>query len=372
MPRPLVARIHLAAMQHNLTVARKRSPTSKLWAIVKADGYGHGLVRAMRGFWNADGLAVVDIDDALKLREFGWQKSILLLEGVASPEDLTLAVKHQFTIVVHCAEQIELLEKTASEFKFGKSLDIYLKINTGLNRLGFRHEQTASAHARLMSMTTVRSISLMTHFANSYAMANPHPGISVDEQVLRFYAEANSLGGECSLSDSARVLTNTSADANSWVRPGVMLYGATCFPGVQAASFDLHPAMTLESEVIGIQTIDLGESVGYGSRFIADRPMRIGVVACGYTNGFPRAALDGAPVLVDGIRTGLIGRVSMDKLTVDLSSIPGARVGSKVTLWGNGLPIEEVADSANTICCELMCGLSNRVPVIEEPLKMLA
>jgi alanine racemase len=161
------------------------------------------------------------------------------------------------------------------------------------------------------------------------------------------------------------VLKDRNADAN-WVRPGVMLYGATCFPGIKASSLDLLPAMTLESEIIGIQQIETGDGVGYGSRFIAPKAMKIGVVACGYTNGYPRSAQDGAPVLVEGIKTGLVGRVSMDKLTVDLTDIPGAQVGSKVTLWGIGLPIEEVADAANTICCELMCGLSNRVPVIEE------
>jgi alanine racemase len=365
MPRPLVARIHLSAMEHNLAIARKHNPRSNLWAIVKADGYGHGLVRSMRGFRSADGLAVIEIDDALKLRECGWQKPILLLEGFGSSADLDLTMRHNFCAVIHCAEQIEVLEKTTGTLKSSATLNVYLKINTGLNRLGFHFEQAASAHARLKRLPMVRCITLMTHFANSYALADTHPGISVDAQVLRFRAVAEGLGGECSLSDSAIVLKDRVQDAD-WVRPGVMLYGATCFPGIKASSLELLPAMTLESEIIGIQQIETGDGVGYGSRFIAPKAMKIGVVACGYTNGYPRSAQDGAPVLVEGIKTGLVGRVSMDKLTVDLTDIPGAHVGSKVTLWGIGLPIEEVADAANTICCELMCGLSNRVPVIEE------
>lgn len=355
-------------MEHNLTIARKHSPTSKLWAIIKADGYGHGLERSMRGFYKADGLAVIEIDDALRLRELGWKKPILLLEGFGSVSDLKVVLKHDFHVVIHCAEQIEILEKTSHDSAVGPILKVYLKINTGLNRLGFRPDMAIVASDRLKSSSLLSSISYMTHFANSYATTSAHPGISVDEQVVRFKTVMEQLGGESSLSDSAIVLSSSNPVAN-WARPGVMLYGATCFAGVKADSFDLLPAMTLESEIIGIQNIVAGESVGYGSRFVADNAMTVGVVACGYTNGYPRSAKDGTPVVVDGTKTRLVGRVSMDKLTVDLSSVPGARVGSKVTLWGQGLPIEEVADSAGTICCELMCGLSNRVHVIEEPLK---
>jgi alanine racemase len=367
MSRPLIAKIHIAAMEHNLTVARQHNPTSRLWAVIKADGYGHGLERSMRGFANADGLSVTELDEALQLREQGWHKPILLLEGVNSASDLIRVQQGRMHTVVHCVEQIRMLEGAALARGDGPGIDVYLKINTGLNRLGFRPEQTAAAHARLRAVAAVSSISMMTHFANSYAVGKAHSGISVGEQARQFSALVQQLGGECSLCDSATVLTvpNTFAD---WIRPGVMLYGATCFPDVKASSLGLLPAMTLESEVIGVQHIAAGESVGYGSRFIADTDMVIGVVACGYINGYPRSAQDGAPILVDGIRTRVVGRVSMDKLTVDLTPAVNARVGSKVTLWGAGLPIEEVAHAANTICCELMCGVSNRARFIETPL----
>lgn len=354
-------------MEHNLAVARQRSPRSKLWAIIKADGYGHGLERSMRGFAGADGLSLTDFDDAIRLRELGWQKPVLLLEGVNSAATLRLAAEHRIHTVVHCAEQIEMLEKTHLDTAQGPQMDVYLKINTGLNRLGFLPEHAASAHARLTAVPAVASISLMTHFANSYAYGTTHPGISVSEQVMRFRAIGRQLGGECSLCDSATVLAVPNAYAD-WIRPGVMLYGATCFPGVAASSLGLLPAMTLESEIIGVQHITAGESVGYGSRFFAENSMVIGVVACGYINGYPRSIRDGAPVLVNGVRTRVVGRVSMDKLTVDLTPVAAARVGSKVTLWGQGLPIEDVASAADTICCELMCGVSNRARAIEEPL----
>lgn len=363
MPRPLVAKIHVSAMAHNLSIARKKCPTSKLWAVIKADGYGHGLERSMRGFSQADGLAVIENQDALQLRELGWTKPILLLEGIYHSSDISIAAKNYLHIVVHCVEQIEMLEKMSNDFR----IDVYLKINSGLNRLGFSPEHAAMAYRRLKATAIVHSISLMTHFANSYYLENPLPGISVSEQVSRFNHAVDDLDGERSLADSA-ILITTPEIAASWARPGVMLYGATVFPGVKASSLDLLPAMTLESEIICIQRISAGEGVGYGTRFVADRAMTIGVVACGYANGYPRSAKDGTPILVDGIRTGIVGRVSMDKLALDLTPVANAHVGSKVTLWGRGLPIEEVADAADTISCELMCGLSHRVTTIETPL----
>jgi alanine racemase len=352
-------------MEHNLSIAQKHSPASKIWAVIKADGYGHGLERSMRGFRNADGLSVIESFDAVRLRELGWSKPILLLEGIYHDDDLSIVLEKQLHIVVHCFEQIEMLERMPNGTLDGPGIHVYLKINTGLNRLGFSPRHTSTAHSRLRAAAIVRSISLMTHFANSYSLGNPPPGISVSEQVSRFNSASCDLDGERSLSDSAMLLTRPEITAD-WVRPGVMLYGATVFPGIRASDLELLPAMTLESELIGIQQIAPGDSVGYGSRFKAQRAMAIGVVACGYTYGYPRSATDGTPILVDGIRTEVVGRVSMDKLTVDLTPVANARVGSKVVLWGQGLPIEEVAEAANTISCELMCGLSQRVRVVFE------
>lgn len=360
MPRPIVATIHLAAMQHNLSVARRLAGSSKIWAIVKANGYGHSLERSMRGFADADGLALIEIGAAVHLRKLGWTKPILLLQGFFEPVDLDIVYRHQLHVVVHSEEQIAMLGESSTP----SPVDVYLKINSGMNRLGFPPEKAAPAYARLRSIAHVRSITLMTHFANSYAAETPINGIAVSEQTFRFNAVATALGCARSFADSATVITKPGHTAD-WVRPGVMLYGATVFVGQSAEEFDLIPAMTLASEIIGIQDIGVGDSVGYGSRFIANKPMRIGVVACGYTDGYPRSAQDGTPVLVDGVKTSVVGRVSMDSITVDLTPIPTARVGSKVVLWGQGLAVEEVAAAAGTIACELMCGLTRRVHVVD-------
>ena len=357
MPRPLVATIHLAAMQHNLSVAKLRAPGAKTWAVVKANAYGHGLERGMRAFSAADGLALVETEGAVRLREMGWQKPILLLEGFFDSSDLPVCAAHGIQFAVHCDEQIDMLEKAS----LSAPVDVHLKLNSGMNRLGFTPETFKPAYARLRAISAVRGITLMTHFANADDAGNA--GLPLPEQVKRFEQAAAGLPGERSLCNSAAVLMQPELAAN-WVRPGIMLYGGT--PGGQSAdAFGLKPAMTLASEIIGIQHIPAGEAVGYGSRFIARKPMTIGVVACGYADGYPRHATDGTPIMVDGHRTVLAGRVSMDMITVDLTDVPGAHVGSKVELWGNALPIDEVAAAAGTIGYELMCALAPRVRVVE-------
>ncbi|WP_420473334.1 alanine racemase [Noviherbaspirillum sp. ST9] len=358
MPRPLVATIHLAALRHNLSVAKSRAPRAKTWAVVKANAYGHGLSRAMRAFADADGLALIEVDAAVRLREAGWTKPILLLEGFFEPADLPVCAAHGIQFAVHCREQIDMLKKANLQ----APVDVHLKLNSGMNRLGFTPEAYKDAHARLSRVGAVRSITLMTHFANADDPSNA--GLSLSEQVRRFEHAADGLSGPRSLANSAAVLSHPDL-AFDWVRPGIMLYGGT--PGGRSAhDFGLKPAMTLASEIIGIQHIDQGESVGYGSRFIAQQPMTIGVVACGYADGYPRHAPGGTPILVDGHRTVLAGRVSMDMITVDLTGIPDAHVGSRVELWGNALPIDEVANAAGTIGYELMCAVAPRVRVIEE------
>ncbi|MET0983482.1 MAG: alanine racemase [Telluria sp.] len=362
MPRPLRATIHLDSMQHNLARARSCALDAKAWAVVKANAYGHGLERGMRGFAQADGLALIETENALSLRELGWTKPILLLEGIFDASDVSLLAEHNINSTVHSIEQIKMLEYT----QLYRPIDVHLKMNTGMNRLGFRPEDYKAAYKRLRAIPGVRNITLMTHFANADELEHPRLGIA--EQVQRFCAGAEGLEGERSLSNSAGVLHQAVLQAelhNDWVRPGIMLYGGTPGGGRSAHDLGLRPTMTLASEIIAIQDLVAGDTVGYGSRFEASGPMQVGVVACGYADGYPRHAPHGTPVIVDGVRTTVVGRVSMDMMTVDLTPIRNARVGSKVTLWGDGLPIDEVAVASGTIGYELMCALAPRVRVEE-------
>jgi alanine racemase len=365
MPRPIVATIHLDAMKHNLARAQACAPQSRLWGVVKANAYGHGLTRALRGFAGADGLALVEFEQAVRLRELGWTKPVLLLEGFFEPADLETMAAWGFNGAVHCNEQIAMLEAARLPAK----LDLHLKMNSGMNRLGFKPEAFAAAYARLRAIDSVGEITLMTHFANADQPQDAY--LPIQEQIRRFRSGAHNVPGAWSLSNSAAVLRQAELDAepgtelvSHWARPGIMLYGAT--PGGKSAiEFDLRPSMTLTSAIIGQQSISAGEGVGYGSAFRAAHAMQVGVVACGYADGYPRHAPHGTPVLVDGVKTCLIGRVSMDMMMVDLTPIPQAHVGSRVTLWGQGLPIDEVAQAAGTIGYELMCALAPRVRVIE-------
>lgn len=363
MPRPLTATIHIDSMQHNLAHARSCVPGAGVWAVVKANAYGHGLERGLRGFAAADGLALIETEGALRLRELGWTKPILLLEGIFEAADAAMLAVHGIDSTVHTIEQVEWLERAA----LTGPIDVHLKMNTGMNRLGFTPAAFAAAHARLRAIAAIRNITLMTHFANADELE--HPRLTIREQVARFARGADGLDGLRSLSNSGGVLHHAEAGlATDWIRPGIMLYGGTP-GGKSAAEFGLLPTMTLASEIIGIQEIGAGDTVGYGSRFVAERSTRIGIVACGYADGYPRHAGPDTPALVDGVRTTLVGRVSMDMLTVDLSQVPAARVGSKVVLWGVGLPIDEVATAAGTIGYELMCAVAPRVRVVEGTLE---
>lgn len=358
MPRPLVATIHLAAMQHNLALAKTLAPVSRVWAVVKANAYGHGLARSMKAFSAADGLALIEVDAAVRLREMGWKKPVLLLEGFFSETDLPVCAEHGISVAVHSNEQIEMIEKA----KLATPIDVHLKMNSGMNRLGFMPDAYQAAHARLSAISSVRNIILMTHFANADDALNAV--LPLSEQCRRFDQGVEGLPGERSVSNSAAVLNHPEVRSD-WVRPGIMLYGAT--PGGKAAAvFGLKPAMSLESKIIGMQRLAPGEAVGYGSRFIADKPMTVGVVACGYADGYPRHAPNGTPVIVEGLKTRLIGRVSMDMITVDLTDVPNAHIGSTAELWGNALPIDEVANAAGTLGYELMCALAPRVRVVEQ------
>ena len=361
MPRPLVATIDIIALQSNLALARSAMPSSKIWAVVKANAYGHGLASALKGFADADGLSLLEWDAAIQLREAGWAKSILMLEGAFDATDLQIANQHRLQIVVHQDQQIAMLKDAALSSTLSQPIDVHIKINTGMNRLGFPVDRVQSVYALIRSLQCVGKISFMTHFANA---ENKLSVLSADSQYQQFRLAIQGLEGEISVANSAAVLLHQDMSAE-WIRPGVMLYGASPSSS-EAAAYGLRPAMTLQSQLMAIQTLQAGEFVGYGSSFKADKTTRVGVVACGYADGYPRHAKAGTPVLVDGQRVPLIGRVSMDMLTVDVTALPNVEVGSQVTLWGEGLAIDEVAAASGTIGYELMCAIAPRVARAEK------
>ncbi len=362
MPRPILATIHPAAVHHNLERARRAAPDARVWAVVKANAYGHGIERVFEGLRAADGFALLDLAEAERVRALGWRGPILLLEGVFEPRDLELCSRLGLWHAVHCDAQIDWLAAHKTQVPHR----VFLKMNSGMNRLGFTPERYRSAWARLNALPQVDEISCMTHFSD----ADGPRGIA--HQVQAFQTATRDLPGERCIANSAALLRH-GGDAQvrlDWVRAGIVLYGsAPDHPERRAADWDLQPTMTLASRIIGVQQLQAGDTVGYGSRFTAQGPLGIGIVACGYADGYPRHCDTGTPVLVNGVRTRTIGRVSMDMLAVDLTPVPGAGLGAEVTLWGraaNGavLPIDEVAQAGGTIGYELMCALAPRVPVV--------
>ncbi len=359
MPRPILATIHLEALRHNLARVRRAAPDAKVWAVVKANSYGHGIERTFDALRGADGFALLDLQEAERVRALGWRGPILLLEGVFEPRDLELCSRLGLWHAVHCEEQIAWLAAHKTQVPHR----VFLKLNSGMNRLGFGPQSYRGAWARLNALPQVEEISHMTHFSD----ADGPRGIA--HQLEAFELATRDLPGERSLSNSAASLRHATEARvrGDWIRPGIAVYGsAPDHPEHDIAHWELQPTMTLSSRIIGVQQLQPGDTVGYGSRFTADAPLRIGVVACGYADGYPRHCGTGTPVLVDGVRTRLVGRVSMDMLAVDLSPVPDAGFGSDVTLWGraaNGtvLPIDEVAASAGTLGYELMCAVAPRV-----------
>ncbi len=360
MPRPILATVHTAALQHNLARNRQAAPDAKVWAVVKANAYGHGIERVFEGLRSADGFALLDLDEARRVRELGWRGPILLLEGVFEPRDLELCSRLDLWHTVHCDEQIDML--AACKTHVGHR--VFLKMNSGMNRLGFTPGRYRSAWARLNALPQVDEISLMTHFSDADG------GQGIAAQMACFVSITRDLPGERSICNSAASLRHADAAlVSDWIRPGISLYGSSPdHPEHLALEWGLLPAMTLAAKIIGVQDIAPGASVGYGSKFVAEVPIRLGVVACGYADGYPRVCPTGTPVLVAGVRSRLLGRVSMDMVMVDLTPVPEAGMGSEVTLWGraaNGavLGIDEVAQAAGTLGYELMCALAQRVPV---------
>lgn len=351
MPRPIHATFDLAALRNNLAVARARAPDSKVWAVVKANAYGHGLLRTVEALASADGFALLDLEEAVRLRDAGVRKPILLLEGFFSLDDLAVVVEHGLSAVIHGEEQVDLLVAAG----FPARIPLYLKLNTGMNRLGFAPDAFAIALERLQGCRMAGEITLMTHFAD----ADGERGVR--EQLQRFTKATRELTLPRSLANSAALLRFPETHAD-WVRPGIMLYGCSPFADESAERIGLRPVMTLASELLAVRELAKGDRVGYGGAFVAPRRMRVGVVACGYADGYPRHAPDGTPVLVAGRRARTAGRVSMDMLTVDLTGVPEAAVGAPVTLWGEGLSADEVATAAGTLSYELLCQLAARVP----------
>ncbi len=366
MPRPIEALIHADALAHNLARARAAAPEARVWAVVKANAYGHGIERAFAGLSGADGFALLDLAEAERVRALGWRGPVLLLEGCFEPRDLDVCSRLNLWHTVHHEAQIDML----AAHKTQRAQRVFLKLNSGMNRLGFRPSAFRAAWLRLSALTQVDDIVLMTHFAD----ADGARGIA--DQLAAFEAATHELPGERSLSNSAATLRFAPGDAAvraDWVRPGIMVYGsAPDFPAHTIADWDLMPTMTLRACLIATQDVREGESVGYGSAFTATTPMRIGVVACGYADGYPRVVPCGhegpaTPVLIDGVRSRIVGRVSMDMITVDLGPVPNAGIGSEVTLWGRGpngavLAVDEIAMAAGTVGYELMCALAQRVP----------
>jgi alanine racemase len=362
MPRPIEALIHADALAHNLRRARAAAPDAKVWAVIKANGYGHGIERVVPALRDADGFALLDLDEAQRVRALGWRGPVLLLEGCFEARDLELCSRLGLWHTVHHEAQIDMLAAHKTKLPH----QVFLKLNCGMNRLGFDPGSFRAAWQRLSGLTQVESITLMTHFSD----ADGPTGVS--RQLGEFEDAARDLPGARSLCNSAATLRfagELPAVRGDWVRPGIMLYGSSPDHPLRGhAHWDLQPAMTLRARLIATRELRAGDSVGYGSSFTAAAPMRIGIAACGYADGYPRSAPTGTPALVDGVRTRVVGRVSMDMITLDLTPVTTAGVGSEVTLWGRGpgssvLGIDDVASAAGTLGYELMCALAPRVPV---------
>lgn len=369
MSRPITAIIHHQALKNNLAVARAKMPKSRVFAVVKANAYGHGIERVFDAFQSADGFALLDIAEAKRLRNLGWKGKILLLEGIFSARDLYDCAELQLDFTIHSLHQLQWLQSFSEihaeypDFTF--QFDVYLKLNSGMNRLGFRPQAYRQAWHELKRLNIVNSITHMTHFSDADGDRLGESGIMYQYEV--FEKITADLPGLCSVSNSAAILRYDTQLESDVVRSGIMLYGSSPdYPKHNIQHWQLEPTMSLRSEIIAIQNVESLESVGYGSAFIANNALKIGIVACGYADGYQRLSATGTPILVDGIRTQTIGRVSMDMLAVDLSNIPHARVGSEVVLWGKSelgtiLAIDDVALSSGTVGYELMCAVTNRV-----------
>lgn len=371
MPRPISLTISTSALRHNLDVVIDRLTKAsagagvarpKVWGVIKADAYGHGINNAVKALAKADGLAMLDLDESVRARQAGWDGPIMLLEGFFEPSDLKVVDEYRLTPVLHCQEQLDIL----GHARLARPLNAFIKLNTGMNRLGFMPHDFArvwSDAQALCDRRVLAQLGKMTHFSR----ADDDPAVTRVEQKV-FHDTTNSFSGPVSLCNSAATLTDAvwlSADPRheQWVRPGICLYGGSPFADRSAASLGFRPVQTLSARLLAVRELPAGVSIGYGHEFTTRDVTRTGVVACGYADGYPRLTSPDTPVTVDGVPTRLLGRVSMDMLVVDITSIPQARPGSTVVLWGEGGPaIDDVARGARTIGYELMCAVTPRVP----------
>ncbi|MBL4866363.1 MAG: alanine racemase [Pseudomonadales bacterium] len=352
MSRDTCAYINVGALRHNLSRVRHFAPNQKIWAVIKADGYGHGLLNVASALNDAEGFGVAHLDEAMELRDSGILHPLLILEGAWDSQELTKAVRRRFQLVVHQWEQIEMLENT----QLSDPVMIWLKIDTGMNRLGIAMDDFNKAYQRLQNCKQVRCVNLMTHFSCADNLDNP----STLKQIESFNDTVGDLPGCRSMANSAGILGWTDSLAD-WVRPGIALFGGCPIQGKMPSDFGLKPVMTLQSKLIAIQNVKVGESVGYGAKWTAQEPTRVGVVAIGYGDGYPRHAVDGTPVLIRGYLAPIVGLDSMDMITINLNNVEHAKTGDPVTLWGDGLAAEIVAEKCDTISYELFCKITSRV-----------
>ncbi len=352
--------IDLSAARHNLNCAKAAAPGSKVIAVIKSNAYGHGVLRIAKALQAADAFGLARMEEAVKLRQAGFEQRLLVLEGFFNRDELEAASHHQIELVVHSREQLDLLEGS----RLQQQVTCWMKVDTGMHRLGFSTTEAAAAHQRLSACASVRQpLRLMTHLANADDLQDS----ATDRQMQQFLPLTNEFSGEVSVANSAALLCWPQTHFD-WVRPGIMLYGASPLLGSRGERFGLMPVMTLSSRLIAVKQYQSGDVIGYGGSWRCPESMPVGVVAIGYGDGYPRHTPSGTPLLLNGSRVPLVGRVSMDMITVDLRSQPRAKVGDPVVLWGRGLPAEEIAEAAGTISYELFCGVTQRVRFREEDL----
>ena len=355
MSRPTYITIDLNALRHNVQTIRRMAPGCAVMAMVKSNAYGHGIERIGLALSDVEALGVACLEEGFKLRRAGVKNSIVLMEGLFSAEEIARAENGNFVLVVHHVAQVEMLEHAEVSIPFS----VWLKIDTGMHRLGFHPDEVKKIHERLLNCTAVnKPIGLMTHFAESDALDRS----STQQQIDLFNQLTQGLAGPRSLANSGGIMAWPSAHGD-WVRPGIMLYGASPFEGRAGRDFQLEPVMSLSSELIAIHDVKKGDRVGYGGIWTSPDDRRIGVIGIGYGDGYPRHAQNGTPVLVNGKVCPLVGRVAMDMMTVDLYTQPHAKVGDPVLLWGADLPVETVAAHSSTIGYELLTRITQRVHV---------
>lgn len=371
--------INTHAIQHNLAIVRHYAPPCKIMAVIKANAYGHGLLTIAKALQNIDALAVARTSEGIQLRQVGCTQRIIVLGGFMDEQELHDLIQYNLETVVHLKNQVASLERQQDKHKNkdqnkdqntiahtkntpSHKVTVWLKLDTGMNRLGFKADEFVVMYERIMQCTCVnKPLGLMTHCANADNYANhtnPEDSDTTLKQIALFKATTNHLAGEKSIANSAAIMAYPDSLAD-WVRPGLMLYGVS--PFADDRQLNLKPVMSLHSKLIAIKHINAGEAVGYGGRWVSQKRTTLGIVAIGYGDGYPRQARNGTPILVKGQRVSLVGWVSMDMLTVDLGALQNVKVGDAVTLWGQGLLVEEVAKWADTIPYTLLCGITARV-----------